>query len=695
MNALIKKEFGDVLRWTPLGMIGAFVAAWLIWPTQNSHSYAMEESLISQLGLAAGVIAVALGLLQSLFDTRNDSRGYLLHRPWRHSQIFWAKVIAGFMAYVLTLTPAVIATAMYLGWKGIDWLPVGAGQVIPFCCYAPFVFVLHPMVIWIANRNASWTGTRLLPAVGVVGAVLLVWAGIESLDAGQMLVGTGVLVVAIGLAVPLTLWASRHAFTSESYLPPASSAQNFCRSNVVLLAISGVVLYTTVAAFVIESLPKEARVYNQYMVALGEQDEWVQVRTTHAASNWNSMTTATRPIDGKAEFESTKQLPLSKSGTYLGTALGQDRGQWLNRFSNLGSFESDSTAGGTLTLTRDGDRILAYNYNGLQGVITPDGFSPIASKSTGGFSGKVTVLTLSRTARKNFSPNDNPVLMDDAGLYQWDASGKSVKRLLAGDFQAAGLSLGATSDASFFWTISGTTLTRYDLELRPSSEETLPFVSEIVEMTYSYQLPLISLHAAETFEVAPVRQNETVRIVRADDGRYGLVRSDNGRDSQYRMLSGDGSQSLASVDLPIPAVPISEARLGGAIPPILGFIAGVATLLGSVQVPASHWLWILALIQGLVAAVAVWWITGTRGFSQRSRIAWVVTSTMLGIGTLIGIVAIYPKLICEACPRCDQQRRVDREACEHCSQAWDAPTDDGIEIREQEPNLAPAMAEIS
>ena len=74
----------------------------------------------SQLALFAAVVATAFGLLQSLFDIRNDKRGYLLHRPLSHQQIFCAKLIAGFIAYVATLAIPVGVAAAYLSFHGIE-----------------------------------------------------------------------------------------------------------------------------------------------------------------------------------------------------------------------------------------------------------------------------------------------------------------------------------------------------------------------------------------------------------------------------------------------------------------------------------------------------------------------------------------------------------------------------------------------
>ena len=114
MIAVFKKELRDCLRWSPLGMVLGLVMLWMVLPDDVNSATQMESGLAAQLGLVASLIAIALGLLQSLPDTRNDSRGYLMHRPIKPSRIFWAKIAAGYVTYVITLAVPVIVAMVYL-----------------------------------------------------------------------------------------------------------------------------------------------------------------------------------------------------------------------------------------------------------------------------------------------------------------------------------------------------------------------------------------------------------------------------------------------------------------------------------------------------------------------------------------------------------------------------------------------------
>ena len=197
MIAVFQKELRDCLRWSPLGMALGLVMLWMVLLGNNVDSATfMESSLASQLGLAASLIAIALGLLQSLPDARNDARGYLMHRPIKPNKIFWSKIAAGYVTYVITLAVPVIVAMIYLQSKGIERLPTNAFQVVPFLLYSCVAFLFHPTALWIVNRDARWIGTRLLPAVGASTLAYLISmyfqhnVGIDSLLTLATLIGT-------------------------------------------------------------------------------------------------------------------------------------------------------------------------------------------------------------------------------------------------------------------------------------------------------------------------------------------------------------------------------------------------------------------------------------------------------------------------------------------------------------------------
>ncbi len=79
MISIFKKELRDCIKWVPAGMLIALVMIWQSLPIRIEQMFGTEAYLMAAIGWSAALIAFAFGLLQSLFDIRNDARGYLLH----------------------------------------------------------------------------------------------------------------------------------------------------------------------------------------------------------------------------------------------------------------------------------------------------------------------------------------------------------------------------------------------------------------------------------------------------------------------------------------------------------------------------------------------------------------------------------------------------------------------------------------
>ncbi|MEM6689757.1 MAG: hypothetical protein AAF664_10045, partial [Planctomycetota bacterium] len=245
MNAVFLKELRDVFRWTPLTILLGLVLAYMSLPNGIYEATQMGDKLLSMLGLAACLIAIGLGCLQSLFDIRNDSRGYLLHRNFTPSQIYWAKLGAGAVAYAISLAVPVLWMAVYLQWKGIEQLPTSAFQVPPFLLFAPLAFLLHPTVLWISNRDARLIGTRALPAAGVFGTLILIRSLVIEIGSPNDWF-TRILLVFVSVSLVLiVLNGAKHAFAHQSFLPAATSSRRKSFANTIGISVSAIVLVCT------------------------------------------------------------------------------------------------------------------------------------------------------------------------------------------------------------------------------------------------------------------------------------------------------------------------------------------------------------------------------------------------------------------------------------------------------------------
>lgn len=298
MISIFKKELRDCLKWVPAGMLIALVMVWQSLPSRIDRLYGTETALMGAIGYSAVLIAFAFGLLQSLFDIRNDARGYLLHRPVRRSDVFWAKVASGFVAYVLALTPAVLLALFYLNSKGLEFLPVSGWQVIPGLLAALAAFLVHPVAMWVGNRDARWVGTRVLPLAGIVTVLFFITAIYENGYGGnptdRFLAFTVSWVVHIVAGVVVFV-AARHAFCNRQMLPPASGKHASSWARVLGLTFSGIAVATASVVFVLSSLNPGEPTYSNRQLLMNADGEFQQVQIERKNWNWNEAEYSVRP----------------------------------------------------------------------------------------------------------------------------------------------------------------------------------------------------------------------------------------------------------------------------------------------------------------------------------------------------------------------------------------------------------------
>jgi len=142
---LLVKELRETVRWSPIGMIVVGLLCWQSIPGSIFVSYRnVAVQFVYTVGIGAALVALAIGLLQSLGDTRSDARGFLLHRPISLRTIFAMKLLAGFTTYLICLAPAILLTAIRLEVLGPDRLPVSPFDLLPLVIASLVIFLLHP-----------------------------------------------------------------------------------------------------------------------------------------------------------------------------------------------------------------------------------------------------------------------------------------------------------------------------------------------------------------------------------------------------------------------------------------------------------------------------------------------------------------------------------------------------------------------
>ena len=682
MISIFTKELRDCLKWVPAGMLVALVMVWRIMPKDISRTYGIEQDLMAGIGWSAALIAVALGLVQSLFDIRNDARGYLLHRPVTRSSIFWGKLLAGFTAYVLALVPAMLFAVFYLGGKGLDVLPTSGLQVIPAVLLALSVFLLHPVALWIGNRDARWLGTRALPICGILPVGYLVthiyMNGFGGGSEIQQFLFTGLVWLVNIVSLVIVVVAAKHAFCDQQMLPPASGTKSRSWASILGLVFSSIVVTTTAIVFLVQTIYMDQPTYKIRQLLMNAAGEFQQVEITHSSWDGNTKEFLVRPADSTADFlpvdEDWKLAEYSIIGTFW-----RGRYSWFNQFRSVGAFGSDAIDEGPVYLREHRGLLLAYGVKRLAAIITPQGVSRDGQHPTGKFSGLGFLYWVQRSSIRSAQPSTNPLMVDANGLHQFNTDTFELKQLTSEGANRGCLLLANENSPATFWTLRGNTLTRH--EVSATDGETI-IDKDLAKNNYEIVLPLIKIDNSKTYEIdldsADTRYS--VSVFRGDDGRYGYVRYSNRTTRQYYgMLEQDGGVTeIGPIIVPSGNIRNDEALAIG-VPPVLVVGASIYSALDTTAHPIFG-AWALGLVHALCAAGLTFWITKFYDLPTRLRLIWTLLAALAGWGICLAVVACHRRMVKEACPQCQRETRVDLDTCTHCAQPWLPPELDQIEI---------------
>lgn len=686
MSSMIKKYLADLSPWIVVSWLFGIAMVWINLPTGINDAAAMKDTLLSQLGLTAGMIAFCFGLIHASSDLRIDRRGFLLHRLLDPHQIFWARTVAGFLGYWITLLVPILFAASHLAGKGLDRMPTSAWQLVPLILYCFFLFLLHPAATWVINRNARLLGTRSLPIVGVVGALVLVRVLVGELNEGLSVL----LPLAIGGLgfITIVLFASKHAFTSESFSPPSASKRRHHWSATVGLALSSVAAVGVLIGMFFESMPRDRLDTVFYSIVLDSDDGWCQLKAIQPAFDRNELQIAKRALSGEGKFKAVAKDWQQVAATTLSDFPGR-RNRFLPwDFQQWGSFRSEKLRGRQATVVAYLGRLLVYDGSErLRYVATPDGVFGSYSEATGSFAELSFPLRMESAQSHIYSSNAGPIFCSQSGVYQLEAQSVSIRRLVDEQVDAAGLRLSDGVNPASFWTLNDKTLTTYQVQAVNENEQLPVYFDQKLPYTLTFEIPTIKLSPAESFEIAPLKAGETISIIESTDGAFSLTRRTRpSRTVELCSLTNadDGDLSTTQVQLPADVRGVQdESWIALAAPPgLLAVAASISYLMGQLFTGAEDIWWIVAtgFLNAFVSMIAVSWLTRQRDLEKRSRIAWTIASGFLGLGAILAIIAIYPKPVRDECAQCGKPRRIDQQRCEHCEASWESSEHEGFEV---------------
>jgi hypothetical protein len=173
MKTIFLKELRENLKWGLLSL-GFFMLSVAGWIHEASSNLMFVITRPETTGLPFAVIGLAMGVLQTWFETRPDNFAFVVHRPVSRLEIFIAKSAAGLLLIYASLA---IPAAVLIGWAATPGhlaTPFQGRSTLPLLAdisnVAPFYFA--GMVL--AMRKARWFGSRLLPLGLAVGCSIAV-----------------------------------------------------------------------------------------------------------------------------------------------------------------------------------------------------------------------------------------------------------------------------------------------------------------------------------------------------------------------------------------------------------------------------------------------------------------------------------------------------------------------------------------
>lgn len=677
---MLRKELRDALRWAPVGLI--LLTVMIVHTLRQNFFFSnLSNQLYFFSWLCSNVFGLLLGVATFLPDERDAARSFLVHRGVKLENLFWQRVFVGLGVYSATMLTPLIGTALYLLLLGPLHAPVTAWQVLPAGVAVIACSAMYFAGIIVSCRPSRWLGTRLLPlgaglAVSVTAAASLErvfgWVALICLCVGT-----------IGLV--LLALASRFAFIKlPSAIGPAKVKPR-SRPLQLVLIFSALLLCSAICLIPVNFQVVRPGVF--WLLAYTEDGTpWLMTRKGWDLSAENQ---DYKPTIAITDSEVGVQGELNSQPTAMSTATLCEpemlerswdmpfRLTWMDKL-----IVSDG-AGYLLVY----DTVASDSYR-LRGIVGRDKITQYGEPRGVPFESPVRILesqsgvyAMDRPARlQTFGVRRTTELppihcINNEGLYEVDLAASKISTILDREISLYGTSTAVPdTSATFFAQSNGeTTVYRWSSN-SPASDKS------------SVQLSL------EPMGVIPANGHDaTHSLWFADEKNWTRIDSGNNRgrvngfhvsrsqDGQIRsydfQLAQEVSESFQFYK------PLEAPVVMSALPAALLAIPTAITLWTNDPAIQLWHLWFLAGQMVITASLACW-AGRYRGVSRKHLIGWTVAGAVLGVGTWLAVLAIYPKVVVVGCPRCSKKRKVELTNCEHCHAEWDSPPSEGIEIHE-------------
>ncbi len=656
MNALLRKEIRDAVRWLPLGIV--LLGVVLTYVCRSTDAPQLSSQLFTVTWFSTMLYGLFLSLVTFLPDEREAARAFLVQRGLAPEQIFRTRVLVGLSVYGLGMFIPLVVLALYLAAIGMERSPVSPWQVVPAFSTVVAGSIFYFAGIVISCRSASWFGTRLLPLAAAVGGSFLS----ISILAGAPLWVTLPFYALSCLSALSMAFAARHAFVR---MPSQVSPARFFSQSLVLPFILLASSLLVVGALGL--LPINFVSQSTYRYAFTEFDK--DGMPIYVVRERGMEAFETIPMIAPSETW-PERIEIAEFGTPFVLGL---LGESLNRFDPTrlqvrGDREVFFDPSGYLLVYRMNQGIGSL----IECVISADGFS-LPNEPRGKPFQKISLVSRISTfpiANLNFArPNraSQPSyeatdwqLVTNEGIWKLDLEKRTMESVLK-----------ESIDLLAFPSVGG------DAKIAIQSGDSLRVYKRDGDESSKFSIESSFQIAAKAGGFLCYRDigNWTYVDGYGKQEVFNVTRTFAGKTHEYTFrIPAETFNSLGRVKAETPFIFAS-------LPAIL--TVGSLVIFDSFST-FSPLEFSPLFIQLLVSITLTVFAAQRRGLSVRQMAVWCLLAALLGLGVPLAVLAIYPVAVYETCSSCSKRRRVEHANCEHCGADWDTLPTEGIEIVESE-----------
>jgi hypothetical protein len=661
MNAWIRKEIKDSVRWAPLGLVLHTLLIVYLFRTLTWYTYPqLADSLFGVVWLAAGAFATLLGIATYLPDTFGSARGYLIHRGISSEKIFFIRTVVNAGVYLITMLVPIAAIAIYLSWIGPFEAPVMPAQVVPSIVVIMFSFAFYFGASIVACRPSRWYGTRLLP---LAFAFLVSAASLSTLRLSSSLLLPALFIVSTGcLGIYLLALTAKSLFVRGPSQPYPSRSLHISWAEKIVFVVSAVVLTILLSTAVLTSLPtiQSHRSYDVQFTSQGAP--WIVEIENRYGRSFSQQVRVLSCLQ-----EAGLSEPAKPTSEELFPGLVSHYGNTFDDWWSMAMMGSVAVPNSSFpNVSVFAHRGLTYVYQvdtttqGIQqghllAVVGKNGVDAGATQSLSRFSGPLLLIQ-----GKADSSSASFGLVTDDGVFQVDLNKQTISQVT--DTITRGLARDSKRLALFM----DDAIEVYEQPNHTNSNSL--FLGKKIA---TVSMPAYDLHESQLslyrFAFVDV-ENWTLVTQRVRQGAvdYNILSSHGGQTKSYSVRAPKemewGNSEQAD----------REARFIGSLlaPGLVGAALVISTLMDDASSPALNWFVTNLFVQALVSSVLAWLAASRRGLPWSHRLVWCLVASLTGLFTWVGVLAIYPRIAHTPCHACGKRRRLEEDRCRYCQAEW-------------------------